>query len=59
MMTHYTTTVDIRDIAYWPDEAQLAAFAEQADRGEKDDWLEQAEAPIESDSEYVMLYFGS
>ena len=62
MTTQNTTTVDSRDNAYgttlvfgwnWPDEAQLAAFAEQDDRAE------QADRTIENDSEYATLYFVS
>jgi hypothetical protein len=47
------TTVEIRDRAYWPDEAQLADFAE------KDDRVEQADQPLEDSSEYAVLYFVS
>ena len=52
----------VRDNAYettpilwwdWPDEALLADTTEMADR------VEQAQRPIEDDSEYVYLYFVS
>ena len=48
-----TTTVEIRDNAYWPDEDQLTEFAEQAHR------MEEADQPVENDIEYAALYFGS
>ena len=51
-----TTTVEIRAAAFWPDEARLAEFAEQA---EKTDRMEQADQPVENDFEYAALYFGS
>jgi hypothetical protein len=54
-----TTTVEIRDRAYWPDEAQLADFAEKDDQAEKDDRVEQAGQPLEDSSEYAVLYFVS
>lgn len=54
MSTHNTTThAEIRDNAYWADEALLADFAEQDDR------LERADRPIEESSEYAVLYFVS
>lgn len=68
MTTQNTTTVEIRDIAYgttsgfewgWPDEAQLAAFAEPDIRAKMTDRLEQAEPPVDIDFEYATLYFGS
>jgi hypothetical protein len=54
------TTIEIRDNAYetipavwwdWPEEALPTDPTEMADR------LEQAQWPIEDDSEYVNLYF--
>lgn len=57
-----TTTAEIRDNASgttsiswwgWPDEAQLADFAEQTDRVEQADWT------IENSPEYATLYFVS
>ena len=53
MTTPDTTTVEIRDNAYWPDEAELINFAEQDDR------VEQADRPVKDDSAYVALYFVS
>ncbi len=47
------TTVEIRDNAYWPDEAQLADFAK------KDDRVEQADRSFENNPEYATLYFVS
>ncbi len=47
------TTVEIRDNAYWPDEALLADFAQ------KDDRVEQAEQPRENNPEYATMYFVS
>ena len=47
------TTVDIRDNDYWPDEAQLADFAQQDDR------VEQAEQLLENNPEYATMYFVS
>ena len=54
-----TTQVEVRDNAYWPDEALLADFVEQDARAEKDDWVEQVEQPIEDSPEYAILYFVS
>ena len=48
-----TTTVEIRDNAYWPEEVQLADFAEMDDR------TEQADRPLADSSEYATLYFVS
>ena len=53
MTTKDTTTVEIRDNAYWPDEALLADFAQ------KDDRVEQAEQPLENSPEYATMYFVS
>jgi hypothetical protein len=53
MTTQNTTTVEIRDNAYWPDEAQLAEYAELGDR------MEQTDRPVENDFEYAALFFGS
>ena len=47
------TQIKVRDNAYWPDEALLADFAKM------DEAMEQANRPIEDDSEYVNLYFVS
>ncbi len=56
------TPVKIRDNAYettpvfwwgWPEEALLADFAE------KNEWVEQADQPIEDSAEYAVLYFVS
>ena len=46
-----TTTVEIRDNAYWPEEVQLADFAEMDDRPE------QFAEPLENNPEYATLYF--
>jgi hypothetical protein len=59
MTTQDTTTVEIRDNAYWPDEAVLIDFAEQDARAEKDDRVEQADQPVKDDSAYAALYFVS
>ncbi len=48
-----TAQTEIRDNAYWPDEAVLVDFAA------KDDWEEQAEPPLEDSSAYAILYFVS
>ncbi len=48
-----TAQIEVRDNAYWPDEALLADFAEKDDRGE------QADQPLEDSSEYAVLYFVS
>ncbi len=57
-----TTPIEICDIAFettpvfgwgWPDEALLAAFAEE------DDQVEQPDGPLEDSSEYAILYFVS
>jgi len=53
MTTQDTTTVEIRDNAYWPAEVLLADFAEMADRAE------QAAEPLEDSPEYAALYFVS
>ena len=58
----------VRDNAYettpilwwdWPDEARLAAFAEQADRTEQNDRGEQTDRMLENNAEYAALYFVS
>jgi hypothetical protein len=49
-----TTTVEIRNNVFWPDEAQLADYAEQAEMADR---MEQAESPTENDFEYAALYF--
>ena len=68
MTYNTTTTVDSRDNAYgatpvfgwgWPDEARLAAFAEQADRTEQNDRVEQTDRMLENNAEYAALYFVS
>ena len=57
-----TTTVEIRDNAYWADETRLADFAEQdvrveqAAQAEKDE-AERANSPLEDDPQYAALYF--
>jgi hypothetical protein len=60
-----TATVEIRDNVFgttpvfwwgWPDEAQLADYAEQAEMADR---MEQAEPPTENDFEYAALYFGT
>ncbi len=57
-----TTPIEIHDNAYettpvfgwgWPNEALLAAFAEEDDR------VEQPDRPLEDSSEYAILYFVS
>ncbi len=48
-----TSQIEVRDNAYWPDEALLADFAE------KDDRMEQTEQAIEDSPEYAVLYFVS
>ncbi len=48
-----TTPIEIRDIAYWPNEALLTAFAEEDDRVEQSDQL------AEDGLEYALLYFVS
>jgi hypothetical protein len=53
------TTVEIRDNAYWPDEARLIDFAEQDARAEMADRMEPAKQPLEIGFEYATLYFGS
>ena len=53
------TTVEIRDNAYWPDEAQLADSVEQDARAKKDDRVEQADRSLENNPEYATLYFVS
>ena len=53
------TTVEIRDNAYWPDEAQITDFVEQDARAEKDDREEQADSPFEDNLQYATLYFVS
>ena len=45
------TPTEVRDNAYWPDEALLTDFAEMADR------TEQADQPLENNPEYAALYF--
>jgi hypothetical protein len=54
-----TTTVEIRADAFWPDEANLAAFVAQADRTEQDDQAVQTDRTLEYDAEYAALYFVS
>lgn len=54
-----TTTVEIRADAFWPDEANLAAFVAQADRAEQDDHAELTDRTLEYDPEYATLYFVS
>ncbi len=48
-----TTQIEVRDNAYWPDEAQLADLAQ------KDDRVDQAEQPLENDPAYATMYFVS
>jgi hypothetical protein len=61
MTTQATTTVN----AFWPDEANLAAFAEQdaraeqADQTEKADRVKQTDRTLENNAEYAALYFVS
>jgi len=57
--TQDTTTVEIRANAFWPDEANLAAFAEQPARIEQNDRPEQIDRTLENDAEYAALYFVS
>ncbi len=52
-----TTQIEIRDNAYWPDEAQLADFAEQDAQAEKDDRAERPDKLLEDNPQYVTLYF--
>ena len=68
MKTQDTTTVEIRANAFettpvfwwgWPDEANLAAFAEQPARIEQNDRPEQIDRTLENDAEYAALYFVS
>jgi hypothetical protein len=54
-----TTTVEIRANAFWPDEANLAAFTEQDVRAEETDRVKQTDRLIENNSEYATLYFVS
>ncbi len=54
-----TTPIEIRDNAYWPDEALLADFAEQNTRAEHDDRREWPDQPVEDNYEYAVLYFVS
>ena len=54
MKTENTTIqIELRDNAYWPDEALLADFAEMDDR------TKQADRPLADSSEYATLYFVS
>ncbi len=53
------TDVEIRDNAYWPDEARLADFAAPADRVAQNDRMEQTDQTIENNPEYAALYFVS
>ena len=53
LVNRKSTQVEIRDNAYWPDEALLADFVE------KDDRVEQADQPLEDSAEYAVLYFVS
>ena len=48
-----TTPIETRDIAYWPNEALLAAFAEEDDR------VDHPDHPLEDSPEYAILYFMS
>ncbi len=56
-------TPDIRinatapDNIYWPDEAQLADFAEQGTLDEANNQEKQADPPVEDNSQYAALYF--
>jgi len=63
-----TTTVEIHDNAYgttpgfgwgWPDEARLAAYAEQDVRAAQADRMEETDRTLENNSEYAALYFVS
>ncbi len=45
--------VEVRDNAYWPEEALLADFVE------KDDQVAQTDQSIEGTAEYTVLYFVS
>ncbi len=63
-----TTTVEIRDNAFgttpvfwwgWPDEASLAAFAEQDVRTEQPDRADKTDRTLENNTEYAALYFVS
>jgi hypothetical protein len=60
-----TTTVEIRANAFWPDEANLAAFAEQdvraeqATQTEQTDRVKQTDRTLENNAEYAALYFVS
>ena len=56
---NFATTIEIRDNAYWPDEALLADFAGQVARAEQDDRREWPEQPVEDNYEYAALYFVS
>ena len=47
------TTIEIRDNAYWPDEALLADFAK------KDDRVKQIDQSLENNPDYATLYFVS
>ena len=40
----------------WPDESNLAHFAEQAAEADR---MDEAAAPVEDNFEYAALYFGS
>jgi hypothetical protein len=53
MTTQDTTTVEIRDNAYWPDEAVLIDFAEQDAQAEQDDRAEQPDSPLEDNPEHL------
>jgi hypothetical protein len=48
-----TTSIEIRDNSYWPDETLSIDFVE------KDDRVEQADRRLEDSSEYATLYFVS
>jgi hypothetical protein len=54
-----TTTVEICANAFWPDEANLATFAEAADQAVKTDRMKQPDRTLENDTEYAALYFVS
>ena len=54
MKTENTTIqIELRDNAYWPDEALLADLAEKGDRAGQTDRL------LEDSTEYAVLYFVS
>jgi hypothetical protein len=68
MKTHNTAAVAIRDNTCetatifgwgWPDEAQLAAFAEQGDRAAENDRAPQTDRLARDDVAYAALHFVS